>query len=292
MYELIQAGERTWYIQAPVQTGIYRVSDTGVYLIDSGGDKDYGRRVRKILDSQGWTLLGILNTHSNADHIGGDRYLQQQYHCPVFAGGIEGAMTRYPILEPSFLFGGYPFKELRHKLLLAEASEVSGFDCPDFPQEVEIIPLPGHFFDMVGFRTPDGTVFLADCLCSETTLEKYQITFIYDVAAYLQTLDKVMEMEAPLFVPAHAPATADIRPLAERNKAAVRAVAAHIKERCAQPVLFEELLRQLFLDYGLRMTYEQYVLVGSTVRSYLAWLADAGEVRPEIEDNRLLWRAV
>ena len=40
------------------------------------------------------------------------------------------------------------------------------------------------------------------------------------------------------------------------------------------------------------MTYEQYVLVGSTVRSYLAWLKDAGRVEGRIENNMLLWETV
>ena len=35
---------------------------------------------------------------------------------------------------------------------------------------------------------------------------------------------------------------------------------------------FEELLKLLFDEYELVMNFEQYVLVGSTVRSYLAWL--------------------
>ena len=61
---------------------------------------------------------------------------------------------------------------------------------------VESIPLPGHFFDMVGFRTEDGVVYLADCLSSRETLDKYQISFIYDVAAYLDTLERVKAMEA------------------------------------------------------------------------------------------------
>ena len=40
------------------------------------------------------------------------------------------------------------------------------------------------------------------------------------------------------------------------------------------------------------MSYEQYVLVGSTVRSYLAWLMDAGRLSGIIEDNMLLWQRV
>ena len=53
------------------------------------------------------------------------------------------------------------------------------------PEEFEIIPLPGHFFDMIGIRTPEDVVYLADCLSSKETLDKYQIGFIYDVG-YLQ----------------------------------------------------------------------------------------------------------
>ncbi len=67
------------------------MNDTDVYLIDSGNDKDAGRKVRKILSENGWNLKGIINTHSNADHIGGNKYLQQQTGCKIFADGIEAA---------------------------------------------------------------------------------------------------------------------------------------------------------------------------------------------------------
>ena len=292
MYELRQAGEETFYLECPAKIGIYQPRPGEVYLIDSGGDKDAGRRVRKLLEEQGWSLKGIMVTHSNADHIGGCRYLQNQYGCPVFAGGIEGAFTRWPVLEPAFLYGGYPHRDLRHKFLMAEGCETVGLDHPDFPREVEVIPLPGHFFDMVGYKTPDGTVFLADCLSGEGTLEKYGISFLYDVEAYLETLDKVGEMEGRLFVPAHTPATADIRPLAQRNKGAVEGIAGTIRTFCGEGTGFEELLARLFDHYGLTMTHEQYVLVGSTVRSYLSWLKDKGEVEAVFERNRLYWKAM
>lgn len=151
MYELNQVGEKSYYINCPAKIGIYQVNDKEVYIIDSGNDKEAGRKVRKILDEKGWNLSGILNTHSNADHIGGNQYLQQQTGCKVFGGGIEKVFTEYPVLEPSFLYGGYPCKDLRHKFLLAKSSEVTDFSDGSFPKEIEIIPMKGHFFDMVGF---------------------------------------------------------------------------------------------------------------------------------------------
>lgn len=289
MYELVQAGPQSYYLEAPAKIGIYLAEGNRAYLIDSGGDKDAGRKVRQILEKSGWTLAGILNTHSNADHIGGNRYLQNQTGCRVYSAGIEAAFTRYPLLEPSFLYGGFPCRDLRHKFLLAQDSEVTDFSDDSFPKEVEVIPLPGHFFDMTGFRTPDGTVFLADCVSSPATLEKYAVTFIYDVAAYLETLDRVASMEAPLFVPSHAQASSDIRELVQYNREKVHEVAERILSICETPLPFETILQRLFQHYGLTMNFQQYVLVGSTVRSYLSWLKDGGQAEAVFEDNLLLW---
>ena len=155
-----------------------------------------------------------------------------------------------------------------------------------------MIPLPGHFFDMAGFRTPDDVVYLADCLSSLQTLEKYQIGFIYDVAAYLQTLEQVKTMRAKLFVPAHAAPTDDIAPLAQANIDKVNEIAEKIVSLCGEPLCFEHILQRLFTDYGLTMTFEQYALVGSTVRSYLSWLCDAERLEAVFESNLMLWRKV
>ena len=261
-------------------------------LIDSGNDKEAGRKVRQHLDRQGWTLDAIYNTHSNADHIGGNAYLAKQTGCALYAPGIEAAFTQHPILEPALLYGGYPMKALRHKFLLAQESDAQPLTPEHLPAGFELIPLPGHFFDMVGLRTPDDVVFLADCLSSQATLDKYQISYVYDVAAYLDTLERVKEMHAALFVPAHANATEDIAPLAQYNIDKVNEIAGHILDFCAAPHTFEEVLQHLFTSYDLAMTFEQYALVGSTVRNYLSWLLDSERLSATFTDNRLLWQRV
>ena len=290
MYELNHITGNSYYIQSPSKMGLVKLSDTDVCLIDSGNDKDAGRKVRQLLDANGWHLTAIYNTHSNADHIGGNRYLQGQTKCRIYAQGIECDITRHPVLEPAFLYGGFPPKDLRHKFLMAQESDAQELTPAVLPEGFELLQLPGHFFHMVGFRSPDDVVYLADCLSSRETLDKYQIGFLYDVAAYLDTLERVKTMQAAAFVPAHAQVTEDIAPLAQYNIDKVHEIADHMVELCAEPVMFEELLKKLFDDYGLTLTFEQYVLVGSTVKSYLAWLKDTGRLTALFEDNRLLWR--
>ena len=289
MYELIRITDRSWYIDCPAKIGVYDAGD-GVYIVDAGSDKDAGRRVRKTLDEQGWKLRGILVTHSNADHIGGCQYLQRQTGCKIFAPGIEAQFTRAPMLEPSFLFGAYPPKPLRHKFLLAQPSDCLDVTDAGFPGDVRAIPLPGHFFDQCGYMTPDGTAYIADCVSSPETLSKYVFPFVYDVAAYLDTLEKLPGLGAKHYVPAHAAPCEDIAKLAELNRRHIERVAELILQLCVEPRGFEEILKLAFDERSLTLDFQQYVLVGSTIKSFLAWHLDNGRVTAEFTDNRLLWR--
>ncbi len=289
MYELIHAAGNTYYIESPAKIGLYRLSDTEVVLIDSGSDKDAGRKLRKLLDEKGWQLTAIYLTHSNADHIGGCQYLQKQTGCAVFAPGIECDFTNHPLLEPSFLYGGYPFRELRHKFLLAQPCNARALTESDLPEGFTVLQLPGHFFEMVGYRTPDDVVFLADCLSGSAALEKHPIWFLYDVAAALQTLTTVQSLSAALFVPAHAEATPRIAALAACNRETICRIAETITNLCGNGKTFEAILRGVLDAFDQTLTFEQYALIGSTVRSYLSYLKDSGKITARIENNCLLW---
>ncbi|MBR5135167.1 MAG: MBL fold metallo-hydrolase, partial [Clostridia bacterium] len=59
-----------------------------------------------------------------------------------------------------------------------------------------------------------------------------------------------------------------------------------------EPRTFESLLEDLFDTYSLTMNFEQYALVGSTVRSLLAWLKDDGRLAVSFDHNRLCFTSV
>ncbi|MBQ8092231.1 MAG: MBL fold metallo-hydrolase [Clostridia bacterium] len=292
MYELIQVSPHNFYIDCPAKVGLIVLNDTDVCLIDSGSDKDSGRRIRQILDRNHWHLTAIYNTHSHADHIGGNHYLQAQTGCSIYANGIEQAFTCSPVLEPSYLFGASPIRELRHKFLMAEQSTANLLTPSALPEVLTAFPLPGHSFDMVGFRTDENTVYLADCLTSEETLSKYGIPFLVDVRAYLETLEQVVTMQAACFIPAHAPVTTDIAPLARLNIQAVQKTCDTLVSLLAEPLCFDVLLSRVFETYGLKMTHQQHALVGSTVRSYLTYLNNVERIQSVIDHNMLFWQAV
>ena len=292
MYELVQVAENTYYINSPSKIGVYRVSDDDVWLIDSGNDKDAGRKIQKILDAQGWKLTAIINTHSNADHDGGNTLLQNRLNCAVYSTPMENIVVENPILEPTFLYGGYPFKKLRSKFLMATPSKAQDIAEAKLPEGMEYFRLPGHFWDMIGVKTPDDVYFLADCIFGESTVNKYHISFFYDLAAQFETLDMVEKLEGKLFIPAHAEPMEDIKPLVKLNRDKSLEILDVLLEICKEPMHFELVLKKVFEHYELTMDHAQYVLVGSTVRSYLAYLCDHGKVENYVEDNMLLWKTV
>ena len=72
----------------------------------------------------------------------------------------------------------------------------------------------------------------------------------------------------------------------------VQEISEKIVTICKEPICFEMILKRLFTEYSLTMNFEQYVLVGSTVRSYLSWLKDTGRVNAKFENNMLLWEQI
>ena len=287
--ELIKVGEKTYYIKNNTNIGIYKIDDKNVYIIDSGNDKEAGKKILKVIDEQGWSIKGIINTHSNADHIGGNEVIQDRTGCSIYTSKIEKSITENTILEPSFLYGGYPFKDIRNKFLLAKESIIEDIEN-NIPEGLEYFSLKGHFFDMIGIKTSDNVYFLADSLFSEDTIKKYHIFFIYDVKEFLNTLDYLGTLEGSLYVPSHVSATDNINLLIELNRNKVYDIMNRIYDFCETESTFEDILKYIFDYYKLVMNTNQYVLVGSTIRSYLSYMYDENKLTYEFKDNKMIWK--
>lgn len=292
MYELIQAGARTYYIECPSRMGLFLLPEGKVCLIDGGNDKDAGKKALKQIEANGWELAMVLNTHSHADHVGGNALLHQRTGCAVYAPGVEAALTRYPQLEAAGLYGGMPPKPLQGKALKAQPSPALELTEEVLPEGLTCLRLDGHAAAMAAFHTADDVWFLGDSVASQATLEKYHVSFLHDPAAYLASLDAVEGLTGKLFVPAHVEPVEDIRPVVECNRAKLWEVVDVILACCGAGNTQEEILKGVFDHYGLTLDFAQYALVGATVRSYLSWLLDTGRVSAAVSENRLLWQAI
>ncbi len=287
--ELIKFSENTYYIKNAVNIGVLKTSENKVCLIDSGADKDTGKKVLKLLESEGLTVEYIISTHSHADHIGANKFIKEKTGCEIFANKAEVPFCNYTYFEPAFLWGALPFEEIKSKFLLAPECETRDISRLDLSDLLETVPLPGHCFDMIGVKTKDGVFFVADALFSEKTAEKYHICYIYDVKAYLETLEELKNTSAKLFVPAHCDASEDISELCEINRNKVLSICDDILSICSEAKIFEDILKAVFDKYSLTMNATQYLLVGTTLKAYLTYLKNEKKIGFFFEDNKMLW---
>ncbi len=289
---LQQITERTYLIPSPANIGVY-VNDHRAILIDSGNDPDAGRQILKLLKAQNWELDLIVNTHSNADHVGGNAFLQQKTGCRIAATSLEAAFIQHPVLEPAFLFGGFPMKALQNKFLMAKPSTVTDVipaSGPILNTGLEAMPLPGHYFEMIGVKTPDNVIFLADSLFSEEILNKYHLIFLYDLQAHFSTLEGLKSLNAAWYAPSHAVLTTDITALIAANIRKIQEILERIVSWCQPAAMFEELLARLCQTYNITLNANQYVLVGSTLKSCLTYLTDQGQIIPQFTEGTLRWK--
>ena len=286
--ELIKVTDKTYYISNRTNIGVYKVNKADVYIIDSGNDKEAGKKILKIIEKEGWNIKGIISTHSNADHIGGNQYIKDKTKCAVLSNGIEIPFMKYPILEPAFLYGGYPLNELKNKFLMAKATDVTNIQNK-LPEGLEYFDLKGHFFDMIGIKTDDNIYFLGDSLFSEETINKYHIFFIYDVKEFLNTLEFLEKLNGKLYVLSHVTPTKDISHLINVNRNKINEIIKKISDYCQKKRTFEEILKYLFDFYKLDMNVNQYVLIGCTIKSYLSYMDEQNILRYEFVDNKMYW---
>ena len=291
MYELIQVAPRTYYIDCPAKIGLYRINDSEICLIDSGSDADAAKKILKHLTANAWTLRAVYITHSHADHTGGCATLANRTGCSIYAPEGDLSFTRHPQHEPSLLYGGCPPKPLRNKFLMAKPSSAKPLTPEALPEGLEMIFLDGHCPAMAAFRTSDGVWFLGDCMSSAEIIEKYHVNYLSDPRKYLDALETVKGLEGACFIPAHAPILEDVVSLADKNIAKVHEIAALILSLCETPAGFDAILKGVFDHFDLNMNWGQYVLVGSTIRGYLAWLLDEGQLTTSFDSNRMLWKS-
>lgn len=153
-----------------------------------------------------------------------------------------------------------------------------------------MISLKGHFFSMVGFKTSDNIYFLGDSIFSEETINKYHLFYIYDVKEYLHILDFLNTLDGDLYIPSHVEATENIQKIVKNNQDKIEEIINKILKACEKENTFEMILKSIFTEYNLTMNENQYVLIGSTIKSYLSYLCDEGKILYSFKENQMFWK--
>jgi len=309
--------EHIFLLKSSTNIGIISLPERReLYLIDSANDDYTVENIVNFLMEKfsGYSIKAVMNTHSHADHCGGNDWLVRNMGCEIWCPEGEASLMEYPIIEADLIWGGTPVHELRSNFLLAKPCKVdyvlkekfsistekleSPFESESTETETEIqiepVPLPGHYLKPAGFliTDTDGTksFFLGDAISGRNVLNKYWIQYLLDESQSKESIKKVAETEADFYIPGHGDMVTEIEGLAELNMLAILETENLILDALkSSPKTHEEILKEVADRNGIRLGVSQFFLIGSTIRSYLTGLYEEKRVAFKLVNNQMKW---
>ncbi len=296
--KLEQIGEKTYYIANDTNIGIYMTGPNRVCLIDTGSKGD-GQGIDEIISDCGWQPDFIINTHSHIDHIGGNKYLMEKYGITAYCTELDMAFANYADLEAYYMNGGRPASKLRHifthpgKIGFRAIEEVSEV-CPEAFEAVTLAGirwklLPGHTFGMIGVKTPDDVWFLGDSYLSEAYMAKRRFGYLVDAGAYLDTIEMLRSFEGSMFVPSHGVAEENISEILDMNVENQQTMIEAVRGACKGGSSLDSIVGEMYRFTKLRNNEANHALLTSTVKCYLTYLQDKGELQSSFENDIMIW---
>ena len=292
-YKLVHVKGDTYYLDGAAKIGVIRnaVNPSRSVVVDTGIDDDAGRRLMKIMQENGMGVGVIINTHSHADHCGGNDIIKSRTGCAVYAPPFEKGIIEYPELEPFYLYSAYPLKELDTKFLKAKGTTVDHVLEPGHLNiegiELDIVPLYGHSPGMTGVATADNVLFAGDAFFSKDILEKHGLPYFTGIGESISTLESMKSMGYDYYVPSHGEALTDPVETLDANIGLLKAIMGQLKDICSKALDREEITAHMIGKYGVKQTIPQYYLAVSTVSAFLSYMANEGMLAVVFEDNKL-----
>ncbi|MDO7787217.1 MBL fold metallo-hydrolase [Desulforamulus aquiferis] len=291
---LTKLTDTVYVLQAPTNIGLIAAPDGQAVAIDSGIDDSIARKLLKEADKEGLQVKAIINTHSHADHIGGNHFIVGRTGAGVFTSALEAPYVEQPLYEPYTLTGGaYPWKELQNKFLLARASKVTEMLQPgEFSihgLDLNIISLPGHSLGQIGVQA-DGVLFCGDSFISSNLLQKHGIPYNVNIHDYLETLDKLSKTNCNWYVPAHGTPSSNITEDLEVNRDKVLSLIQMVESLLSDPQEIDTLVSNICSALEVKAANTGiYYLYRTAVTAYLSYLYQLGRAKTEMDNNRLFW---
>lgn len=282
--ELLHIHKDTWAaVGATALIPFYRLTDTDIVLLDTGIAASDREGLTALLEEHGLRPKGILCSHAHYDHVGNAAYLRRRYGCPIAMPMIEAAIcadatafrANYETLTYGAIQSMFP-----EECFLSDVLISPDIDHLDFcGVRFGLLPLPGHSAGQMGFITPDGTAYLADCLLGPEQLQRFKLPTIMHIARDLTVMESLRSLRCPAYVLAHKNSVTELGPVIDANIAAIHDKGRRLLSCLTDGMTADQWLYAYCRQEGIH-THDPF-RISVTQRNFLHlsnWLVDEGRV--------------
>ncbi|UOD35626.1 MBL fold metallo-hydrolase [Deferribacteraceae bacterium V6Fe1] len=263
----------------------------GVTLFDTCLSVDAAKKLSKTI---GKDVVAILNTHSHADHIGGNSFFENRNNCKTYIHKNELSFCSLPELESALLYGGASFKKGKSKFLCAKPlTNVSTFENHT-NLKAEVIELFGHSPGHCGFKI-NNILYAGDAIFSKEVIEKHKILYLYDVEEYVNSLNKLKNTDFEYIVFCHKGVLSkdDTNGLIDENIKHTEFISGMITDTLKKMLYAnaDDISAKIMNVLNIPFEAEYFLLVSSTIKGYLKYLEKLEKVTAII-DNGVKWKLI
>lgn len=290
---LVRISDNVYVLEGRTNIGIIVVEDSECLVVDTGVNRDSGRKLLNVLKNMSLRIRAVINTHSHADHIGGNKIILERSGAVFYSSILEKPFIELPLIEVIYLYGAYPPEVLRKHLI--EAEGVPADDVINLLREypfLKIEELPGHSIGMIGVGV-NNVLFSADAFFPDEIIRKYRIPYHLNVQEALKTLEKLntdVLKNYEVIIPSHGKILKreEAQQIVNKNLEAIASIKSMILENVSNVLSFNELTKYILKTLALTpQTTINYLLIVSALKSYVAWLINEGLVELITSGNEL-----
>ena len=207
----------TGYSRLPV----YMLDEKHCIMIDSGLPREW-EGIERCLDKNGLFVKAVITSHYHPDHIGNHLQLRRKFGAKLYLSPYAAACKADPMNMLGSMAGVTTYRQVKnHFGEVFTPDALIDWNAPSIDVEgakFQILQLPGHCAEHMGFITPDNVGYVADAVLSKNIIEHLRSTFTTCVELDLQSKEKLTQLTCDKYIIAHNAVCDSIRELALQNR--------------------------------------------------------------------------